>query len=369
MPSVSIIFSFQLLLLGVNATSPTSTRVSIAVQNHAASQPCERSQIAIDIIPRTSGTTQTLSLGNEENPLAASSWAQSLGREENPLAASSEKTQSLTNAEISSAIIPVRDEENRIPAHKENSISRSTDNDTNQEKNETSAVQVQPSSDTREVLTRAAHEVSTRPDEFSHQCVFCFETFQDDVEQLQETYTNQNGKSGKAVSAKEAASAKANTVIITPCGHKFHIACLRKDMTLKLVAKARTTGVNPLSQGLAEQRRNREDQDDQNTEDQQPLMQCPHPFCQENLSKSWALNHNEGKERLIDIRMKTEIWKEIIKGRNQRHRLANGQGNGLGDREPGQREFLYTIWTLFAMIVLVVSGLLVLVTLKLSSTF
>jgi len=99
--------------------------------------------------------------------------------------------------------------------------------------------------------------------------------------------------------------------IVTPCGHKFHIGCLRKDMMLKLKQKARKTGVDPLSTTVESQgQQNNKTAESQKESKEEPLMQCPHPFCKENLSKSWALSQSLQKQdtlNLIDTQMEKEV--------------------------------------------------------------
>jgi len=134
------------------------------------------------------------------------------------------------------------------------------------------------------------------PDEFFLQCIFCFNEFEE---------PNPNATC-------------LEPSIITPCGHRFHIECLKKDcdVVLEKKNKATTTGQSEESK-------------------EEPLMQCPHPFCQENISKSWAVengliriqNENEAEdvthlnfwtrnaetiERITHVFMCACLWVSIV---------------------------------------------------------
>jgi len=142
--------------------------------------------------------------------------------------------------------------------------------------------------------------LSSHRDEFFHQCIFCFGKFENERRALQnESNRLQHDESKESVSTSDTQSDSQSSqqsesdsqrlsdpAIITPCGHKFHIHCLKKDMMLKLIEKVKTTGVDPLAD-LTDQTRST-DHRIRNAADL--LIECPHPFCEQNISKSWAIN-------------------------------------------------------------------------------
>jgi len=117
------------------------------------------------------------------------------------------------------------------------------------------------------------------PDEFFLQCVFCFNEFEETDPVYLDVKNGSNvdstGKETRCTTDSESKISKqtiSDPSIITPCGHRFHIECLKKDCDLVLRQEKKTI-TTP--------------QSDESKEEL--LMQCPHPFCQKNLTKSWAL--------------------------------------------------------------------------------
>jgi len=101
------------------------------------------------------------------------------------------------------------------------------------------------------------------PDEFFLQCMFCLSKF-GDVNSAQEE-SNQNDRM----------SVSYEPTIITRCGHKFHVDCLKKQIEMRIRQKMQQDGVNPLA-------------DTEENNRIRNLMECPHPFCKKKISKKWA---------------------------------------------------------------------------------
>jgi len=143
------------------------------------------------------------------------------------------------------------------------------------------------------------HHPSILPDEFFFQCVFCFNEFEEADPMCLDVTNGSNTVSTTKDSESKKAASTFEPSIITPCGHRFHIECLRKDceLILKKKKKATTTQHN-----------------------QEFLMQCPHPFCHENISKSWALEN--GLFRMDQIQNENnnenDNHNEVLEELNQR---------------------------------------------------
>jgi len=158
-------------------------------------------------------------------------------------------------------------------------------------------------------------------DEFFLQCVFCFNEFEK---------TDANGTC-------------LEPCIITPCGHRFHIECLKKDCELILKKKKEVTfshigeQSNPLEHSSTTRppstARPQNEEERSRRREKEFLMQCPHPFCKENLTKSWALE--KGLIRIEDIQNENhKNENEVLEELNQRllrQWIANRRRIEFGD--------------------------------------
>jgi len=160
------------------------------------------------------------------------------------------------------------------------------------------------------------NEVTTAPDvndDFFHQCVYCLDMFEEEAEQENNLNSEENKdelccpcvdgneetqaesatfsvndivssiEKSNAQNSSEESSELQEPVIITPCGHRFHVECLQRDIEVKLRQKAERGDELFISQILSEE---------QSRENNKcPIMKCPHPFCSKELSKKWAKNN------------------------------------------------------------------------------
>jgi len=175
---------------------------------------------------------------------------------------------------------------------------------------------------------------SVLPDEFYLQCVFCFNEFE-------ETHpTCLDARNDSSVSTRKD-STESDTIfqpsIITPCGHKFHIECLKKDCDIVLKTKKKATTTRQSEESKEE-----------------PLTQCPHPFCQKNLSKSWALENGLIHTEAEDARNSTRDTRTI-------RRIEFEDSNTNEDSNFFTMRQVFYIW--FCVLGLLLSGVIAFVSL------
>jgi len=185
---------------------------------------------------------------------------------------------------------------------------------------------------------------SSHRDEFFHQCMFCLgqfenentdrrlqkdsritndpeESTQSDTQCEQCTQSEQKSEQSESEEFQRISQTLSEPAIITPCGHKFHAECLRKDIMLKLMANVKRTGGDPLM------RRN-----------PRVYIPCPHPFCKERLElKSWAVEQN-----LINNAFNEEYKKKIETALAEIRRDRNGRI--ITSRERDQNGEERTFW-------------------------
>lgn len=209
-------------------------------------------------------------------------------------------------------------------------------------------------------------------DEFFHQCIFCFSEFQKDSNRGypkcvdsqrgtgvaggdSRTSIHSSTRMESARLSKQSQSARMTMsqqpTIITPCGHKFHTECLRKDMKLKLREKAKQTGIDPIMDHRCSN-----------------LMQCPHPFCDEDIPKIWAIDQG-----LIDRGFVSD-WKKVLKQVALERRLAvsrHASDVWVADSEFNYNDPLYVkkvVCIVISLLCLVCGGGLVMALLKVANT-
>jgi len=90
-----------------------------------------------------------------------------------------------------------------------------------------------------------------------------------------EDMTSKRTSRGVATIMSSRRSVSYEPTIITRCGHKFHVDCLKKHIRLQLRQKMQENGSNPLA-------------DTEENNRQKFLIPCPHPFCNKKISKKWA---------------------------------------------------------------------------------